>query len=519
MTVVEASDPRARRTSSPTSRVMARAASLPGNGNRDGPSKGSTVPSDRLSPAASIDKLPHAKDSSHPLQSLGARFDQDQGEHNYLPSSQASSPMSQDTLLINVTEARYNGYVPRSYSCNTTKLGEDLHHFSHRLLSPSGFKESAGEKSDPWSILTPLYLSSPRSYSYRSPPDSQSPRSPLNRRQSIPQVGTASSHSQFDARTRSSPNPAASDIDLCEKWLSLGFMACIHECSGHNPPYYNALSQASQTYLEMVFAQDSQLLLSQIALLSILQCLGKQQRETAAILINAAFSHLERHLPRENPVFIVARWGKIAAAQEVKAYYSENESEYEDLSIACSNLFKSEGPTSPNTLSALYALAFTQNRRGDYKDAESTFETLFAYASGCLSPQHFLPSAALAGRARALTALRDYHSALPIHTLAVERSRLAFGETHPVHLESLRRLATSLLRNIEGQDQKIRDIYWHVYRHRLTQLGPKHPYTKGSYEDLVEFLKERGPKEELAKAEENQPHDDTSWKVVITSSY
>jgi tetratricopeptide (TPR) repeat protein len=301
-------------------------------------------------------------------------------------------------------------------------------------------------------------------------------------------------------------SPISHDADLASVWMACCFGACIFVRRQDFDYAAKSLSRADSAFEEMLRTQNSALLTSLNSTLTILSAHDQSKMEMS--VIRSALHVAHKVLGTEDPISVTLEWMAALAwrklpqcrvtTKHLTAIYNQFHSQY--------------GPEHPHTLAILYNVGFSLLRDKLYEAAESHLRKLYEDSRLTLGPSHMQTITALATLSRALSNQKKFEEAVELRKQAVGLGQRTLGQNHPHTLESMRRLA--LIYKDQGKDDLMEPIYWAVLKGRIKSLGPKHDYTEGARDDLIELLKklnkwdehgevERTIKKLFEKADEN----------------
>jgi tetratricopeptide (TPR) repeat protein len=301
-------------------------------------------------------------------------------------------------------------------------------------------------------------------------------------------------------------SPISHEADLASVWMACCFGACIFVRRQEFDYAAKSLSRADSAFGEMLRTQNSALLTSLNSTLTILNAHDQSKMEMS--VVRSALHVAHEVLGTEDPISVTLEWMTALAGRKLPqcrvttkhltAIYNQFHSQY--------------GPNHPHTLAILYNVGFSLLRDKLYEEAESQLRKVYEDSKLTLGPSHMQTITALATLSRALSDQKKFEEAVELRKRAVGLGQRTLGQNHPHTLESMRRLA--LIYKSQGKDDLMEPIYWAVLQGRIKSLGPKHDYTEGSRDDLIELLKklnkwdehgemERTIKKLFEKADEN----------------
>jgi tetratricopeptide (TPR) repeat protein len=160
---------------------------------------------------------------------------------------------------------------------------------------------------------------------------------------------------------------------------------------------------------------------------------------------------------------------------------------------------KSLGPEHPHTLSSLDSLADVLSRQGKYNEAEQMYRQVLEEREKSLRLEHPHTLSSLHALAVVLSQQGKYNEAEQMYRRALAGYEKVLGPEHPDTLTSVNNLALLLQNTIvwkdldvlERQDSydEIEQMYRRALAGREKVLGPEHPYTLTSVDNLALLLK------------------------------
>ena len=301
-------------------------------------------------------------------------------------------------------------------------------------------------------------------------------------------------------------SPISHDADLASVWMACCFGACIFVRRQDFDYVAKSLSQADSVFGEMLRTQNSALLTSLNSTLTILNAHDQSKMEMS--VVRSALHVAHEVLGTEDPISVALEWMTALAWRKLPQCRVTTK----HLTTIYHQFHGQYGPNHPHTLAILYNVGFSLLRDKLYEEAESHLRKLYEDSRLTLGPSHMQTITALATLSRALSNQKKFEEAVELRKQAVSLGQRTLGRNHPHTLESMRRLA--LIYKDQGKDDLMEPIYWAVLQGRIKSLGPKHDYTEGAREDLIELLKklnkwdehgevERTIKKLFEKADEN----------------
>lgn len=304
------------------------------------------------------------------------------------------------------------------------------------------------------------------------------------------------------------------DLDLSSKWLSRAFLACVLTSRNKVEAAEYALDQAKSLFRTMARINDAQILMAQLILLGILHSHG--QSKLAGTLLEQARNLVRQAYDLADPIVTVTTWCHAIHDQSL----SNTPIRSHELDDAHTALSARYGPASPNALAALYALSFTQLSDQRLDEGARNLHVLRNLATSVLGATHLVTIASLTAHARVLHELGQISPAINLMLDAGRRFEVALGRNHPLRLDQQRRLA-AMYKDEGGKEGQIEEIYREVLKGRISALGCNHPYTSGSYTELIEFLRLKGKMDDAEKIGRNYEHMriDGQYSVEFLESY
>ena len=276
-------------------------------------------------------------------------------------------------------------------------------------------------------------------------------------------------------------------------WAALCFLACIYLGRGNVELSTTSLTNASIEFEKMLSTRDPLILTALNLMVSMLHM--HTQGKIAESIVRSALDVAERILEPGDPVKATIEWMTAAAGGTLRKCGSYIPALRHVLAT-----FKAElGPSHLYTLAALYNLAWTLLHEGSYAEtkdisfhlyaeAEDILEQLYKASYSVLGPLHLQSITALNTLSRVQSKQDQDDAAIETLQRSIRDSERTLGRSHPMRLESKRRLA--LLYKKTGRKEEMEPLYWDVLRGRIKMLGKEHPFTDGARTDLTNLLKE-----------------------------
>jgi tetratricopeptide (TPR) repeat protein len=279
-------------------------------------------------------------------------------------------------------------------------------------------------------------------------------------------------------------SPISQEADLGSIWMACCFGACIFVRQQDFDYVAKSLSRADAAFAQMLRTQNSALLTSLNSVLTILH--AHDQGKMAMSVIRSALHVAQTLLGRDDPISVTIEWMTALMWKQLGQCRVTSDHLREIYQQFCSFY----GIRHPHTLAISYNLAFNLIRDTLFEEAEAHLRQLCEDSKLTLGPSHLQTLTAFATLSRALSNQKKFDEAVKFRKQAIDIGRRTLGPNHPHQLESLRRLA--LIYKEQGQDELMEPIYWAVLEGRIKCLGPKHDFTEGAMEDLIELLKKLG---------------------------
>lgn len=271
-------------------------------------------------------------------------------------------------------------------------------------------------------------------------------------------------------------------------FLCWSITACLRRNESLDHPAELAMQEASESFKRMVVGRHEKCLTSLNLLMTLLEAHGK--RDVAVELLGKFFVALSsfKGIPEWEPVVLTIRFKMdIMCGLKIDKTWDP-----QTLRQIHYRFERSWGPDSPSTLACLCNIGW---RLAGDQDARRLEEAVDVLSRARISLERALDQndpqtiTCLTILARALYNLERHREALDMMHTAMDRIKIRFPDYHPYRLAALRRFSLFMQKVHSGDAET---ILREVASKRMRVLGPDCGLTKGSINELRDFLTERG---------------------------